>query len=359
MFNKKYLIIVVVLTLAVIAVTQIVLSYSVQMKKSTKTESVAVRSVGSDIASDGVIHSESEATIHFQSGGKLVYLPFKIGDSVSQGATIAQLDTYTLQRQLTQALNSYKSTRDTFDQTQQNAQDNQLQSKQLSSVNNAAMDKTNAINDIVKRVVDQNQATLDNSVINVELANYALQLSTLSAPFSGIISAEDVTVPNVNVTSSTSFSIADPKNLVMRANISPSDIDFVNVGAQVNISVAGQSKKFIGSVEKIYPQQISVNGQNVYPVDISSTQLSTVAKLGQQGSVLIKSSANISTVLVPTWTILGHNSVWVLENNKPILKTVTVGKSHVDSIEILDGLSSTDRVSFNPQSIGADSYNAL
>jgi len=94
-------------------------------------------------------------------------------------------------------------------------------------------------------------------------------------------------------------------------------------------------------------------------VDISSPQLGKIAKLGQQGSVQIKSSANISTVLVPTWTILGHNTIWVLENNKPVLKNVTIGKSHGDSIEILEGLSSTDRVIINPQSIAAESYNAL
>src|SRR5258706_11022666 len=257
MFNKKYLLIVIILSLLVIGLTQIVLSYSVQMKKSPKTESVAIKSVGSDISADGAIHSENEATLHFQSGGKLVYLPFKVGDSVSRGQTIAQLDTYALQRQLTQALNTYRSTRDTFDQTQQNANDNQLQSQQLSAASNATMDKSNAINDIVKRIVDQNQASLDNSVINVELANYALQLSTLSSPFTGAITAEDVSVPNVNVTTLTSFSVADPLNLLMRANISPSDIDFVSVGAQVNISITGQSKSIVGSVEKIYPQQTS------------------------------------------------------------------------------------------------------
>ena len=41
---------------------------------------------------------------------------------------------------------------------------------------------SNDVNDAIKRIVDQNQASLDNSVINVELANYALQLSRLTSP---------------------------------------------------------------------------------------------------------------------------------------------------------------------------------
>src|SRR6185437_5321923 len=90
-------------------------------------DTVAVKSIKDQISAPGTIHSENEAILHFQTGGKVIYLPYKVGDSVYQGATIAQLDTYDLQRQLAAALNSYRSTRDTFDQNQASAQNGVLQ----------------------------------------------------------------------------------------------------------------------------------------------------------------------------------------------------------------------------------------
>ena len=42
----------------------------------------------------------NQAVLNFQMGGKLTYLPFKEGDVVSQGQTIASIDSYALQKSL-------------------------------------------------------------------------------------------------------------------------------------------------------------------------------------------------------------------------------------------------------------------
>lgn len=336
---------------------------------SIKTESVAVKNIGSDIVATGTIHSQNEAILHFQAGGKLTYLPLKAGDPVYTGETIAQLDQYAMQQALTQALNNYRSTRDTFDQTQQNSQNGVLNNTSLSGLNQSGAGlgtygvdngTTNYINDVAKRIVDQNQANLDNSVINVQLANYALQMSSLTSPINGILTNEDVTVAGQNITPTTSFSVADPSRLVFKANVAASDIDFVSVGATAKVSISGQKNSFTGTVIKIYPQKMTLSsGQEVYQVDIQSDGVQTNAKLGQNGSVLIQSNADMSSVTVPTWTILGHNHIWVEENNQPVLKTVTIGKVHGDTTEVLSGLESNDRVITNPTSIANQKYQVL
>ena len=176
-------------------------------------------------------------------GGKLIYLPFKEGDAVQIGQTIAQLDTYALQRQLTEALNVYRSARDNFDQTQQNSQDNVLISGQNPILANANIPTSDAVNAAILRILDQNQANLDNSVVNVELANYALQLSTLTSPLKGIVTHEDVTVPGVNITPLTTFVVADPDSMVFRANIPTENIYYVKVGGNVSLSIDGIGNK--------------------------------------------------------------------------------------------------------------------
>lgn len=327
-----------------------------------ETATVTVKPIATEISAPGTIHSENEATLHFQTGGKVVSLPYKVGDVVYQGATIAQLDTYSLQRQLSAALNSYRSTRDTFDQQQTNAQNGNLAGQQkftLDATTTSRVDGTDVINDTVKRILDQQQATLDNSVINVELANYALQLSSLTSPINGVITAEDITTPFVNITPLTSFSVADPTTPIFKAHVAETDIDYVTVGANVHIILSGLIRQLDGTVTQIEPQKITDATGNYYIVDIASPTFKQYGKLGQGGHVLIENTLSGEHLLIPAWTILDHNNVWVLQDNKPQLRKVITGKVHGTSIEILDGLHLGDKIISNPQSIAKLKYTVL
>lgn len=365
MKSKSFFLTLVVLMLLSIATTAGGLFLVQKTNQSLQTQTLSAHTIGSTILGEGTIHSQNEATLHFQTGGKLTYAPFKEGDTVTQGQTIAELDTYTLQRQLTQALNAYRSTRDTYDQTNENAQTGVLQNGQKSGLNiyNQSSiggdQQSNAINDAAKRILDQNQANLDSAVVNVELANNALQLATLTAPFTGILTNEDVTVAGQNITPVTSFSLADPTALVFRANIAASDIDYVSVGAKATVHLTGSQQTITGTVIKIYPQKITTSAGEVYQVDIQGPNIQTVAKLDQAGTVLIESNAHQDVVTVPTWTILDHNRLWVSENGKPLLKTVIVGKTHGNVTEILGGLNPEDKIVTNPAAIAAQVYSLL
>ncbi len=334
------------------------------INSQTTTESAA-RFVSSTITADGAVTAQDQATLHFQTGGKLVYLPLKEGDKVYQGQTIAQLDTYQLQRDLTTALNNYRSTRDTFDQTQTNSQNNYLQAQQYYPYNTygaagiGGTAETNAINDVVKRIIDQNQANLDNSVIKVETANYALQLATLTSPLNGIITHEDVTVPNQNITATTNFTVADPSTMVFRANVSIEDIYYISEGSKVTLAIDGLPDKIKGTVTKIYPSKVTLaNGQTVYQVDIQSDELKKLGKLDQAGTAIISTNAE-NVALVPAWTVLSGQYIWIDSNGRPVLKTVTTGKTHGNEIEITSGLSPDDKIITNPQSIPSLKYPML
>ena len=273
------------------------------------TTTTSVQYISSTITADGTVTAESQAKINFQTSGKLVYLPFKEGDTVSAGQTIAQLDTYLLQRQLTAALNTYRSTRDTFDQTQQNAQDNVLNPQLAPTYSKSNIDNSNAVNDAIKRLVDQNQVTLDNSVINVELANYALQLSKLTSPIKGIITHEDITVPGINITPATSFTIADPETMVFRANVPMGNIYYISEGSTVTLAIDGIQNKMQGTILKIYPSKVTLpTGQAVYQVDIQSDELKKQAKLDEAGTAIIYTNSQ-NVALVPAWTILAGSQL--------------------------------------------------
>lgn len=280
---KKIITYIIVLILVVDAgVFASVELHSNALASSDNYQSAQVKAVDSTIIADGSVTAQNEADLHFQTGGKLVSVPFKEGDTITEGQTIAQLDTYELQQQLQEALNNYQATRDQFDQAQQNSTVNVTQNVQKGQDNfygggpeaGNSNDNANYFNDLAQRIVDENQQNLNNSVLQVQVANYAIQLSTLTSPITGIITHEDVTVPGQNVTPETTFSVADPNSKVFRANVPASDIDFVSVGMNASVILDGGQNRISGTISNIYPTKITTpDGEDVYQVDIQSNDI--------------------------------------------------------------------------------------
>ncbi len=370
MKNKKTILLIIIAVFGILCgAGALALVQQTAAMTTPKIDSVAIKNVSSQIVANGAVTAQTQATLHFQTGGKLVSVPFQQGDKVSAGQTIAQLDTYQLQQQLQQALNNYKSTRDQFDQAQQNADKGVTQRTTAGQDNfygggiatyNTDNSATNYLNDVAKRIVDENQSNLNNSVIQVQLANYALQMSTLTTPISGVITHEDVNVAGQNVTPATGFTVADLSSLIFRANVNETDIDFVAVGSPASIQITGLSYPLSGIVSKIYPnKQTLSNGQAVYQVDITVNNLPNLAKMDQTGVATITSSESSDVMLVPTWTILGNQYVWVEESGQTVLKKVVIGKQHGSMTEILHGLNSNDQLIINPAQIASKKYQLL
>lgn len=307
-----------------------------------KAEVLEVKSVKSVIQADGVVTPQNQAVLRFQTGGKLIYLPFKEGETVLQGQVIAKLDTSKLEATLRQAEQDFTAAKAASDRYYDGRTGTSESYDQ--KVTRTALDAT------------QNKAY--DSVVK---ARQDLADAVLMSPIDGVITQEDVTVTNINVTSATSFTVVDPTILVFRANVSESDVDFISVGNTVTVKFGNDDRKQIsGIVSKIYPDKTTLStGQKAYQVDVESTELAKSGKMGQSGTVLIQSNSQNNVKLVPTWTILNHDSVWVLANNKPVFRNVTVGKTHGDMTEVLDGLRPNDRVIINPESIAAEKYKIL
>ncbi len=321
----------------------IVLLGVLKTSSAIKTETMALKSASSDIQADGQIVPQNQATMHFQTGGKLVYLPVKVGDTVKQGQIIASLDTAKLEANLRQALQDFNAAQAVVQQV---------------------YDQTGRVSNLTfAQNVTQTaaEATQNKAYDAVVKARQDIADAALVSPIDGIITHEDVTTINTNVTSATEFTVSDLSSLVFRANVLENDIDFVSVGSTVAINLgSGNKKQILGTVNKIYPDKITLpSSQKAYQVDITSTEIGKSGVMGQSGTALIQSNMQNTAKLVPTWTVLNHDSVWVLANGKVILRHITVGKIHGDTTEVLNGLEPNDFVITNPEAIVAEKYQIL
>lgn len=355
MNNKKILPIFLIILIAIFGGVNI---YKKNNKvQATDVQTAAVENLSSQILADGMVGSEDEVNLHFQTGGKLTYLPLKEGDKVNKGQVIAKLDTYTLEKQLGQALNNYQATRDNFDQAQENSTNKVMQGQQkftLDTQNKVQMsgeDKDNLAGDIVKRLLDQQQLSLNNSVANVELTSYAIQLSSLVSPIAGTVIHQDATNIGINISSSNSFVVANTAKLIFKANVGEDYIQFISIGDQATIKLMGDNTELSGTVEKIYPEKIKLaNGHNIYKVDVKSDKLINV-KYGQTGSVTINQTNKQDVLAIPVWTVQNNKYVWVGNNDKYEKIEITVGRTFGNKVEVTSGLNASDKVIANPENI--------
>jgi HlyD family secretion protein len=366
LFNKqtlKYL----VVTIFVVLIGIFSITFFAHAVSTPKTATVDVNPVSQQILATGSINAQTQAVLNFQMGGKVIYLPFKEGDTITQGQTIAQLDSYALQKQLQIAANTYQSAKNANNQVNENQNAGVIEGQQRTALDTtnknsySNVPEVNVITDMVKRLVDNANLSQNSAGLSVDLANYSLQLATLTSPINGIILHEDINTVGVNLTPAATFVVADPTSMIFSANVRQQEIAFIAVGNTVSVSLdALNGKAMQGIVDKIYPQKIVLaNGDQVYRVDVKINNLPDTLKFGQAGTVLIKSNFNQKVILIPAWTVLSDTYVWVLDNGKPVLRKIKTGDTINGQTEVMSGLKDTDKIITNPQSLISNRYSII
>jgi len=135
-----------------------------RMQEQSKTSAIVRRgTLTVPITLSGKIKAKEQYTLRFQTTGQLANVYKKEGDTVKKHELLASLDQRRLQKELQQLLNTYASTRLTFEQTKSDHEKTaQLASEQ-------------AVRDRAKRLIDQSQFSLNNSVLAVEAQSLAIQ----------------------------------------------------------------------------------------------------------------------------------------------------------------------------------------
>lgn len=354
------------ITLVVVLIGIFAITFFANAFQNPTTQSASISKVSSQILAQGSVGAQTQAVLNFQIGGKLTYLPFKEGDQIFQGATIASLDTYTMQKQLQLAVNAYQQAKNAANQTSEMQQAGVLEGQQRVTLDTtskngySAITESSLIYDNVKRLVDNANIAQNSAQLNVDIANYALQLANLTSPINGILLRQDATSVGTNISPQTTFIVADPDSMVFSANVRQQDINFISVGNSAKVLLDGSSNWASGIVDKIYPQKITTpSGEDVYRVDIKLNTYQDSLKFGKSGTALIKSNFNQTVMLVPSWTVLSNNYIWVISNGKSMLKKIKIGDRIGSKTEVTGGLSEQDKVIENSQSLLYKLYQLL
>lgn len=285
----------------------------------------------------GIIDAKEQANLRFALGGKIVYLGAKEGEIVKKGQTIAQIDARDLQKRLQQDLNAFLRERNDFEINQEQY-----------DYNVETLER--------RRLLDEQQWDLNDTVLNVEIRDLSIQDTRLNAPFAGILVNSPVISTGINVLASEAFELVNPNTLVFKAAVDEADIANVTLGQTGRINLdAYPEEELTATVSSIdYKSQVSSSG-TVFIVelpltipDLTGSTLLNKYRLGMNGDVTLELAEKDNVLSIPldaTRQRDGKTYVDVRTGEDTFAeREIQVGLETDDWIEVTGGLSTTDEV---------------
>jgi RND family efflux transporter MFP subunit len=196
------------------------------------------------ISASAVVVPRNDAQLSFTTIGKVTQVNVKVGDQVTAGDILVQLDTTILEAKVKEA--------------EANVIAAQAQINYLNRLNTDALHLESAQAELVRA-----QALLDSAK-----ATLASQ-SMLTAPFAGTIVSVDISPAETVTPGKTVILLGDlTQYQIETTDLSERDVPEVHVGQAVNIFIEALNQELTGEVIKVSQISSTLGGDVVYPVTI-------------------------------------------------------------------------------------------
>lgn len=304
-----------------------------------KTDTIispTLEEIKDELILSGSINANDIAILKFQNSGKLNWVGVKVGDKVKKWQVLATLDSVALKKSLQTQFNYYRTNLSQF---------NDVQETYKKTKENVLVTET------IQRILDRTQYSLDNSVINYEIADMAIKESKLITPIDGVVVAVDQPLAGINITpTSANITIINPNSLYFRAEVDQQEVIKLLQGQTANIKLDSFDKNEINT-KLSYIAFTPVTGQSStvyeirFPLPLENNNLNY--RLGMDGDVtiLIKDKTNVLTI--PIEAINDDNGqiyVWLKVNDKIERHDIKTGIETDTKVEVLEGLTQNDQV---------------
>jgi RND family efflux transporter MFP subunit len=216
------------------------------------------------ISASAVVVPLKEAQLSFTTVGKVTDVHVKVGDQVSAGDILIQLDTTILESKVKEA--------------EANVIAAQAQINYLNRLNTDALHFESAQAELVRA-----QALLDSSKATLE------SQATLTAPFAGTIVSVDISPAETVTPGKAVVLLGDLSHYqIETTDLSERDVPGVQVGQFVTIFIEALNQELTGEVIRVSQISSTLGGDVVYPVTIELSQQPEGLLWGMSADVVIE-----------------------------------------------------------------------
>jgi RND family efflux transporter MFP subunit len=344
--------------------------------KPVKVEAVRQETVKRTVELVGTLAAVDQVTISSETDGKVSRILADLGDRVTAGQTLIQVDRekqqYSLEQQkatLARALAQYGAAdpqhlpdvektpdvqkanadliqaKQSFDRTSELFK-RSLVPKQLLDDAATALQSKQASYDLSLQGAKDLRASIQGSEASMKLADRQLRDTEIRSPFDGYVEKRLVNLGELVKTQMPVMAVVRVDPLKVIAEIPEKMAPWIKDGQPVELHVdAYPDQTFIGKVSRISP---AVNtATRAFPFEALVPNHDARLKPGTFARVHIESSKLDNVLTLPYATMqyrYGVNRVFVIEGDKLVVRELKVGDRLGDRIEILSGVKAGEQV---------------
>jgi HlyD family secretion protein len=267
---------------------------------SIQTAAVTRRDIVIDAQANGVVEPINVVEVKSKAGGLITRMNVETGALVRPGELLVQIDTRDVQNQYNQSVADERAAdaRLQVSDAQKKRSDEMFKQRVITAQEHetAALDYANA------------QAAVIRARASTDIAKQRLEDATVTAPVGGTVIERTVSqgmvitgaTGNSATGGTTLLKMADLTRVRMRAQFNETDIGQIRSGQPAVVIVdAYPDRRFQGSVEKIEPQAVVVQGVTMFPTLITLTNLDGALKPGMNGEVQVQIEQRANVLAVP------------------------------------------------------------
>ena len=311
---------------------------------------------GDGITANGYVVARTKASVAASIPGRLEYLGVTEGSRVRRGAVIARIES----GDYAAALASARATLAQFDaQAAQASRDY----RRAQSLRSQGLNSESDLEDARTRS-EVLAAQVASARAQVRLAAVNLENTRVKAPFDGTILRKDAEVGEIVAPSSAGggltrtaiVTMADLGTLEVEVDVNEAYIARIRNGQPAAITLdAYPDTSFRGQVRQVVPTADRQKATVLVKVSILDRDPRILPEMGAK--VVFRAREGVTEaaaprrVSVPAAAIVngaGGTQVWIVENQRAVRRTVEVGATRGESVEIRSGLSGGEQVVLAP-----------
>ncbi|MEN6316908.1 MAG: efflux RND transporter periplasmic adaptor subunit [Clostridiaceae bacterium] len=373
---------------------------------SVDTAKIQKGGISSYISSDGMIEETEKAEVFFDTPLKVGKLLVEVGQSVTKGQQLFELDLSALQSQLetlrinknTQQISlnakamdaeveraynnlkaaerNYNDTKKTFEENRELYNANAISKSELDMSEKAFIEAESGMSGLKNAKIAYNSAVENRNnsrksaeesmkATDIQISDMEKKINTIEenckSPITGMVTSLGVQAGAFTGSMQAAYKVIDPDKLQVRAKVKEYDIKNVAVGQKARITgeAIDKSTEVTGIVKSIAPVAVtnmtSNGNETVVEVLVEVDGAEGVLKPGLNVTCEISTVNKKDVLLVPMEAIMpdkdDNNIVFVVDENKGTMlqRQVTVGLNSDMYVEILEGLKEGELVVLDPQ----------
>ncbi|MBP1932491.1 efflux RND transporter periplasmic adaptor subunit [Ammoniphilus resinae] len=198
------------------------------------------------------------------------------------------------------------------------------------------------------------QAELTRLQASKDLAENALQNTSIVSPISGVVAVRNIEPGEMAQPGVSLMTIVDLQHVLIQVSVSQEHVNQLKKGDKVQVLVKGIEKDLEGTIDFISP--LSDENSTNFPVKIRVENKDGVLRAGMLADVVFSGHTK-SGIEIPTASVVkkeNKNYVFKIEDNMAKLIEVQVEPKNQDWVYVKSGIESSDQIVINPTDSLAD-----